>query len=518
MSHKTRVLITVAVLVLGIVGVAGTAVATHEDDHVAEIKDIQINGVDEDGDGYYRSFDIEINADTICNGCYDEGWIPGADSDMEPYFTVEINNVGIESTSDVSGDSDLTYTISVPESEVENFQTELDATLEVHLMERDAAVDDHIDGVTRDIRIEHAEDDEANQPPAASLTASPSSPSTSDTVTFDASGSSDPDGSIQSYSWDFGDGSTATGQTASHSYSSSGDYTVELTVTDDSGATDTTTRTVSVTGGNTPPTASFTYSPGNPDADEPVTLDASGSSDPDGTVQRYEWDFGDGNTATATGDTVTHTYSSAGTYTVELTAIDDNDATDTTTQTVSVGDVGTEPISIDAPDTTQPDGEFEFDVTMTDSSVGEIAVESSDFDVELSVVDDDGDSIGTQTDTSVEFIDLDSETSTYTLDVDITGGSVGQMGMITAATGGNIDGSGVNQISSQFSLADVPPSPVEGVSDELWTAVTQGNGELSLGNLGTAITEYQENGEIDGVQIELSDLGSLIQHYQNEVA
>jgi len=87
-----------------------------------------------------------------------------------------------------------------------------------------------------------------NDPPSASFTYSPSNPETVDTVSFDGSGSSDPDGSITSYSWDFtNDGAEdATGSTASHSYSSSGDYTAVLTVTDDDGATDTATQTISV--------------------------------------------------------------------------------------------------------------------------------------------------------------------------------------------------------------------------------------------------------------------------------
>jgi hypothetical protein len=61
-------------------------------------------------------------------------------------------------------------------------------------------------------------------------------------------------------------------------------------------------------------------------------------------------------------------------------------------------------------------------------------------------------------------------------------------------------------------------SPIDGVSDSLWNAVTQGDGELSLGDLGTAITQYQDDGEIDGEPIGLGQLGDLISYYQNEVA
>ena len=63
-------------------------------------------------------------------------------------------------------------------------------------------------------------------------------------ASFDGSGSSDPDGTIASYAWDFGDGDTGTGATPSHTYATAGTYTVKLTVTDNGGATDTVTKPV----------------------------------------------------------------------------------------------------------------------------------------------------------------------------------------------------------------------------------------------------------------------------------
>lgn len=93
------------------------------------------------------------------------------------------------------------------------------------------------------------EDSDGDTAPSAAFTYSPSNPSPNDTLMFDASASSDPDNDIQSYEWDFtSDGTVdATGETASHSYSSGGEYTVTLTVTDSDGLTTTTQKTISVT-------------------------------------------------------------------------------------------------------------------------------------------------------------------------------------------------------------------------------------------------------------------------------
>ncbi|GAA3693018.1 hypothetical protein GCM10023081_32980 [Arthrobacter ginkgonis] len=151
-------------------------------------------------------------------------------------------------------------------------------------------------------------------------------------VSVDGSGSTDADGTIASYAWEFGDGGTATGATASHTYAEAGTYTVRLTVTDDDGEARSVTRDVTVTAAppNQEPAASFTSS-----ADGlAVSVDGSGSSDADGTIASYAWEFGDG--GTATGATASHTYAAAGTYTVRLTVTDDDGATHSTTREATV--------------------------------------------------------------------------------------------------------------------------------------------------------------------------------------
>jgi PKD repeat protein len=167
----------------------------------------------------------------------------------------------------------------------------------------------------------------ANVAPTASFT----SAATGLAVSTDASASTDPDGTVTGYAWSFGDGGSATGKTASHSYAAAGTYTVTLTVTDDKGATGTSTGTVTVAPiPNATPTAAFTTATDKLS----VSTDGRASSDSDGTVAAYAWDFGDG--GTATGSTAKHDYATGGTYTVTLVVTDDKGATGTRTSTVTV--------------------------------------------------------------------------------------------------------------------------------------------------------------------------------------
>ncbi|PAJ72523.1 hypothetical protein CJF42_20745 [Pseudoalteromonas sp. NBT06-2] len=150
------------------------------------------------------------------------------------------------------------------------------------------------------------------------------------TVTFIDS-SSDNDGDIVEWLWDFGDGNISTEQSPVYTYSSAGAYTVSLTVTDNGGATNTSSQTLEVVTDNNDPVADFTTS-----ADLLTVNFIDNSSDPDGQLIGWLWSFGDGNTSTE--QNPVYTYESAGTYAVSLTVTDDDSAQSTVSAQVQVVD------------------------------------------------------------------------------------------------------------------------------------------------------------------------------------
>jgi len=180
-------------------------------------------------------------------------------------------------------------------------------------------------------------------PPIASFTFNPSNPKPNETIIFDASESYDPDGNITSYVWDFGDSTnlTMTSETTTHNYTSTGAYYVNLTVFDNDGLNSSIAQDVLVGG---PPYVNFTYDwerkdeyPLNPYSNITVTFNASTSFDPDGNITSYVWDFGDGENATSTNVTVTHSFTSNGIYHVKLTVFDNDGLYNSTTQRIFVG-------------------------------------------------------------------------------------------------------------------------------------------------------------------------------------
>lgn len=168
-------------------------------------------------------------------------------------------------------------------------------------------------------------------PPTAAFTYSPTNPSTSDTIQFTDT-SMDPDGTIQSWSWNFGDGSTSNAKNPTHRYTDDGTYTVKLTVVDNDGGEDAESKSISVS--NVAPKADFTYSPENPDISDTVSFNDK-SSDSDGSIVSWSWDFGDGYGSKEKNPI--HKYEEEGTYTVKLTVTDDDGATHTKTKDVTVG-------------------------------------------------------------------------------------------------------------------------------------------------------------------------------------
>jgi PKD repeat protein len=161
----------------------------------------------------------------------------------------------------------------------------------------------------------------------ASFTASLSNPVVGQTISF--TGSVSGGTSPYTYTWNFGDSSTGSGNPVSHVYSSAGVYSVVLTVTDAAGHVASATNSVTVT---SPLSASFTYSPSNPAPLTNVQFTASATG---GTAPySYSWDFGDG--TTGTGASATHSYLLPGTYTVTLSVADANGLTATASSTVTV--------------------------------------------------------------------------------------------------------------------------------------------------------------------------------------
>ena len=266
----------------------------------------------------------------------------------------------------------------------------------------------------------------ANVPPIAAFTWTPKNPTTCDTVAFDAAASSDPDGTIISYSWDldgdgvfgdatgsaptatfgtvgnhmvrlkvtdnagdaktishwvtvtacdhpltgisftatpdhgdapltvsfacaatggdapiayvisFGDGASSQSQQVQHTYDAPGAYTATCTATDADGDVLSDHETITVTAKKQAPTADFTWTPTAPVAQDQIAFDGSASSDSDGTIVSYQWDFNHDGAFDATGMTPTTSFATAGDYPVTLRVKDNDGLTNQITKTVHV--------------------------------------------------------------------------------------------------------------------------------------------------------------------------------------
>jgi PKD repeat protein len=168
-------------------------------------------------------------------------------------------------------------------------------------------------------------------------------------VIFNGTASHDAQDDIVSYAWDFGDGNSATGVIADHTYKQGGYYVASLVVTDSNDATGRANLGISVQpgqsncddgdgtcGGEDNPYAIITsnWSCSGAQVGDPIRFDGTASRPGVGRIISYHWDFGDG--STASGGIVTHAYDSQNTYIVTLTVVDEGGGTDTATGSVNV--------------------------------------------------------------------------------------------------------------------------------------------------------------------------------------
>jgi PKD repeat protein len=167
-------------------------------------------------------------------------------------------------------------------------------------------------------------------PPEARIEAKPLSGPVPLIVQFHGDKSTDRDGSIVMYEWDLGDGGSSSLQNPEHTYLKAGVYEVRLTVTDNDGTSGTTWVEVQVAPASspqTPPEARIEAKPLSGPVPLIVQFHGDKSTDRDGTIVMYQWDFGDGSTSSF--QYPEHTYQKAGVYEVRLTVTDNNEATDT---------------------------------------------------------------------------------------------------------------------------------------------------------------------------------------------
>jgi len=155
-------------------------------------------------------------------------------------------------------------------------------------------------------------------------------------IQFNGSGSYDPDGVIDFYRWNFGDGtSEILDVDPTHRYEEAGEYTVTLTVIDNNGSSNIATTKAYISDEPTPKNP--ISDPGGPyesTAGQQVLLDGSNSSDPDGYITNYSWNFGD--QTMGYGATTAHTYEKEGSYLIQLTVTDNQGLTNASQTSINV--------------------------------------------------------------------------------------------------------------------------------------------------------------------------------------
>lgn len=181
-----------------------------------------------------------------------------------------------------------------------------------------------------------------NQPPSVTITAPANNTQVTagTSVTFSALANDPEDGTLSGSAvrWTSSlDGTLGSGTSFTTSGLTSGTHTISVTATDSGGRSASASISLTVTGTvtNQPPVARLT-GPAQGDATTPLTFDGSGSSDPDGSITAYRFEFSDSTPAATGSATVTHAFATTGTFTVTLTVTDDHGATASANLTVVI--------------------------------------------------------------------------------------------------------------------------------------------------------------------------------------
>ncbi|MBV0924114.1 PKD domain-containing protein [Halomicroarcula limicola] len=349
-----------------------------------------------------------------------------------------------------------------------------------------------------------------NEDPTASISG-PASAQVGESLTFDATASDD--GSIASYEWDFGDGETATGQSVTHSFDSEGDYTVELTVTDDEGATATATQSVSVSAAPAPASFQITNldAPASATQGDTVTVEATVENTGDEEATKsVEFTF-DGSVvdsqdltlASGASEDVQFTLDTtgvdAGTYTHGVSTEDDSETAQITVEAASEPSPGSVDVSLVPADQTATTGDevtydvvvsgtddvgaFEGTVSLSDTSSAVITDVSTPAAADNEVVD-----VSDQT-ADVQVYNLPSNTddpvtvATITLSAESTGEtdiSLSDTSVFNEqGTGYTVDSTGDATLSVSLApvVGDTPPADIDG--DGVFEDIN-GNGEFNI--------------------------------------
>ena len=174
------------------------------------------------------------------------------------------------------------------------------------------------------------------KPPTAVLSSSTAAGDAPLTVNFNGTASTTPNPPIVRYDWTFGDSSHGTGAATSHTYITAGTYRTELTVEDSKGLKSKIDTPIIVVGSVAPnmkPIAVIATDLAEGSAPFTVSFNGSQSSDNDGSITRYNWNFGDG--TTGVGRIVKHTYTGTAVYTVSLQITDDRGDKTTATKEIT---------------------------------------------------------------------------------------------------------------------------------------------------------------------------------------